>query len=167
MKDKLLRPTSTQTWTSASSTSDLVFGLPCPHSQALWIPTSAQLELCWHTYISNVDPLVRILHKPSISTLILEAENDGFGSLTPTFQALIFSICFGAIVSLNPQRCWMLFEEELETLMGRVKRSVQEALTRAKLLESHEFVLLQAFTLFIVCHPSNVPLGPDVGEHIG
>jgi len=51
---------------------------------------------------------------------------------------------------LDENRCRRLFEEEQGTLAGKVKRSVEAKLAEAGLLETHDFVVLQAFTLFIV-----------------
>jgi hypothetical protein len=54
----------------------------------------------WQIYQENVDPLVKILHAPSMDKLIRETRNN-LDTLTPPTEALMFSIYYAAITSMD------------------------------------------------------------------
>ena len=115
-----------------------------------WTPTPAQLELCWHIYVDNVDPIVRILHKPTVRRLLIDAQLKTFDELDTTSRALLLAICFSAISSLDPQRCQTLFDGDGLRMKQRCKRSVELAIMQARLIQTHDIQAVQAFTLFLV-----------------
>lgn len=54
----------------------------------------------WQIYQENVDPLVKILHVPTMDKLIREIRKS-LDSLTPPTEALMFSIYYAAITSMD------------------------------------------------------------------
>lgn len=119
----------------------------------LWTPTPSQLELCWHIYVENVDPIVRILHKPSVRTMLLASQQKKFDELDTGSCALLLAICFAAVNSLDMPRCRALFEEDGLRMKLRCKRSAELAIAQARLVQTHNFQVLQAFTLYLVWLP--------------
>ncbi len=142
---------------------DPVFGIPGVGSSAesaptqgganeLWTPSPAQLQLCWYLYVDNVDPIVRILHKPTMQPLLAEAQRRAaFESLPPAAQALLLAVCFAAIRSLDADRCRALFSLDAVALRRLCQRAAERALVRAGLLETHDLRVLQAYALLLVC----------------
>lgn len=100
--------------------------------------------------MADVDPLVRILHKPSARKIFDKAQQTNLRTIDPASLSLVLAICFSAVASLDSVQCGFRFGEDGKYLMERCKISVQIALAEAKLVESHNIQVLQAFVLFIV-----------------
>lgn len=63
-------------------------------------PASNLLAFLWQTYIDNVDPIIKVLHVPTI-TEVIRLSDGGFDKLSPGMRALIFSISLAAVTSLS------------------------------------------------------------------
>jgi hypothetical protein len=56
----------------------------------------------WQVYQENVDPIVKILHVPTVEILVKETRKN-LDSLTPGNEALMFAIYFAAITSMDEE----------------------------------------------------------------
>jgi len=65
-------------------------------------PLPSQIPYIWQVFQENVDPLVKILHIPTMNKLIREIRTD-LDNLTPSTEALMFSIYYSAITSLEDE----------------------------------------------------------------
>jgi hypothetical protein len=54
----------------------------------------------WQIYMENVDPIVKILHAPTVTEIIKGLRAD-MNSITPGIEALMFSIYLAAITSME------------------------------------------------------------------
>lgn len=63
-------------------------------------PLPSQIPFIWQVYTENVDPLVKILHVPTMNHVIRRLMTDMNG-LSPALEALMFSIYYAAITSLE------------------------------------------------------------------
>lgn len=63
-------------------------------------PLPSQIPYMWQLYQENVDPIVKVLHTPTVDKLIKETRKD-LDSLTPPNEALMFAIYYAAITSIN------------------------------------------------------------------
>lgn len=63
-------------------------------------PLPSQMPFIWQVYVENVDPLVKILHKPTMEKLIRDMRVS-LDVLTPGTEALMFSIYYAAITSME------------------------------------------------------------------
>jgi len=63
----------------------------------------------WPVFLSNVDPMLKILHTPTVQTLILEASGD-LNSITRPVELLIFAIFSAAVASMD--YCYLLYNDE-------------------------------------------------------
>lgn len=63
-------------------------------------PLASQIPFIWQVYQESVDPLVKILHKPSMEKLIRDMRIS-YDALTPGTEALMFSIYYAAITSME------------------------------------------------------------------
>jgi len=63
-------------------------------------PLPSQVPYLWQVYLENVDPVVKILHIPSMNKLIRELRTS-MDRLTPATEALMFAIYYAATTSLE------------------------------------------------------------------
>lgn len=74
-------------------------------------PLPSQIPFIWQVYVENVDPLVKILHVPTMNKIIRESRNS-MSNLSPGIEALLFSIYYASLTSMeedevpgHPQLC--------------------------------------------------------------
>ncbi|KAF2224698.1 fungal-specific transcription factor domain-containing protein [Elsinoe ampelina] len=113
-------------------------------------PIPAQIETYWSIYKDRVDPLVKVLHIPSITPTILTSASH-LANLSKGFEALLFAIYYGATTSLSPEECLSKLGEDRSVLLSRYRFAVEQALARANFLTAEELVILQAFVIFLMC----------------
>ncbi|KAK7743479.1 hypothetical protein SLS53_004013 [Cytospora paraplurivora] len=135
-------------------TSSAVFGnaQAANAGEGMLHPAPEKMRRLLETYFRNVDPLIKILHRPTIERLF-----DGFMSspvsnaLSRTDEALCFAIYFAAITSLQPERCKALLGEDRGLLAVQYRQAAEYALARADYLNSTSLETLQALTLYSTC----------------
>ena len=113
-------------------------------------PSPSQIFLLGTIWEENVDPLVRILHRPTAKKIMIAASSST-EHLSKSAEALLFAIYFSAIVTLTPAQCQNLLGEEKDYLVNRYRFAVEQALARAGFLNSSSLMVLQAFVFFLVC----------------
>jgi hypothetical protein len=111
-------------------------------------PPTGQIFRLWETFLSNVDPLVKLIHVPTVQRQLLQASGD-LQNVSKAFEALMFSIYASAITSLSNKECLDLTCLPKSQLLERYHKITQQALTRAGLLGTPDVVVLQAAVLFI------------------
>ena len=117
-------------------------------------PSEDHSGVLFQFYFTNVDPVCKILHRPTVNTYFsnLEALLDPstrrfkFRSL----EAVTFAAYFAAVTSMSPQECLTYLGEQREILSARFKSYTEAALVQADFLNSLEITTLQAFTIYIV-----------------
>lgn len=63
-------------------------------------PLPSQIPFYWHTFLENVQPLVKILHTQTMDRTVKEVQHN-LDSLSPSTEALMFAIYFATITSMN------------------------------------------------------------------
>ncbi|RPB06877.1 hypothetical protein P167DRAFT_514136, partial [Morchella conica CCBAS932] len=117
-----------------------IFHLPVALSQHLY-----------DTYVQAVDPLVRVIHKPTCARQLAAFHALGCQSASKDFEALLFAIYFAAITSMLPARVVELFGCDKKAMLARYHVAVEQALSNARFLQSEELMPLQALVLFNAC----------------
>lgn len=112
-------------------------------------PCPPQATFLWSTYKENVEPLVKILHIPTVEPLLREARKD-VTSLSPTNEALVFSIYFSALTALEPEEVQTHFRAAKPMVLAQYRFAVEQALAKANLLGTSDITVLQAFTLYLL-----------------
>ena len=64
-------------------------------------PSPSHVSYLWDVYKDNVEPLLKLLHVPSTEAIFRDARKNP-DNLSPGHQALVFSIYYAAITSLEP-----------------------------------------------------------------
>lgn len=112
-------------------------------------PTQGQIFLLWQIYLENVDPLLKIFHRPTVQRLILEASQD-MAALSRENEALLFAVYYGAVMSMQQDECQTLLKNDKIILSSKYRFGTEQALARAGFLETRNLTVLQAFVLFLV-----------------
>lgn len=112
-------------------------------------PHPSQIFIIWETFKENVDPVVKILHVPCAKNIIMKAAVSA-QSLSKANEAIFYSICFAAIVSMTDDQAKQLLGEEKHLLMRKYRFAVEQALSRASFLNSSNLMVLQAFVMFLI-----------------
>ena len=112
-------------------------------------PPKSHISMYWEIYKENVNPLIRMLHRPSVEKITLEAA-ENLDNLDKATEALMFSIYLTVVTSLSPEDCQSLLQQDKDVAIQRYRFGAEQALARAEFLETTELMVLQAFTLFLV-----------------
>ncbi|OTB02666.1 hypothetical protein M426DRAFT_61704, partial [Hypoxylon sp. CI-4A] len=112
-------------------------------------PLPSQIPFIWEVYQQNVDPLVKILHVPSMGKIIRELRSN-MDDISPGMEALMFAIYYAAITSMEEQEVKVNFGADKGQLINKYRFATEQALAKANFLVTSELVVVQAFTLFLV-----------------
>ncbi|QDS73094.1 hypothetical protein FKW77_000558 [Venturia effusa] len=158
-EDSLNPPGPAPLFMPVFSQESLLSGNPGCSDQRANIPNPLQLPKYWEVFVENVDPLVKLLHKPSIEILFGQVKKSGMTSCSPASYALIVSICFAAVNSLRAQAVLEIFGAAQKSLSQSLGQAAEQALFKAKLSQTHDIVALQAFVILITCTPPDPSRG--------
>lgn len=122
---------------------------PSISSLNVFHPKPDETSILWRVFVANIDPIVKILHKPTMEKLLTRSRGNT-AILKSSSEALLFSIYFASITSLTDAQTESLFHERKSELLDRFRFGVQQALSQANFLSSHNVVTLQAIVLFLV-----------------
>jgi hypothetical protein len=114
-------------------------------------PSPDQIMVIWRIFVDQVDPIIRMLHKPSMQTTIMEAQ-DHLEGMSKPLEALVFSIYFASITSMTQEQCLADFGEGKVVLLSRYRFAVQQSLARAGFLSAHNALTLQALIIYLVTY---------------
>lgn len=128
----------------------LLGGIRSFASLASFHPDPVNIFKLWQTFLDNVHPLTKLLHAPTLQKEILEAISNP-GKISKTMEALMFAIYLAAVISLDDEECQSKMGGTRSTLVAKYSGLAQQALVRAGFLKTFNMVVLQAFTLFLVC----------------
>lgn len=111
--------------------------------EALMPDTQEMRDALLDTYFCNVDPVIRITHKPSLQKKV--------PSYIQQVHPLVFAIFYSAINSLPPAVVKSRFGESREDLMAKYELGVEIGLARLNYLTTPSLKLLQAFIIWLTC----------------
>ncbi|KAJ5716104.1 hypothetical protein N7493_008015 [Penicillium malachiteum] len=108
----------------------------------------SQLKSFWQIYLTQVAPIIAILHKPSAFTIFHDL-SVGF-ALEPEHEALLLSVCSAAVASMTPEQCQTEIGRDYQATRQNIDIAINDALNRAKLLTTQNFIVLQAAVLYLL-----------------
>ncbi|KAJ5173530.1 C6 transcription factor [Penicillium coprophilum] len=107
-------------------------------------------KLC-EIYLQQVDPIIKILHRPSLSKwLMLQGQYLAYAKGNPATEALGAAVCFAAISSMTESQCSIVFHAKKSDLVIESRATCEMAIGRAGLLSTRDITVLQAFVLYLV-----------------
>ncbi|KAI5458078.1 hypothetical protein BGZ63DRAFT_416526 [Mariannaea sp. PMI_226] len=136
--------------TTSGGPSGFLFGsLDYREKEPLIHPSPNMMARLWAIYLRNVDPLMKILHRPTIEKTLQSYINSPTRSpLDAPTNAVAFAIYFCAVASLSPSDCLEKLGESHDVVTKRYRNGIERALAEADYLNSNDLVTLQAFTLY-------------------
>ncbi|KAI1374349.1 fungal-specific transcription factor domain-containing protein [Hypoxylon crocopeplum] len=112
-------------------------------------PLPSQIPFIWQVYQENVDPLVKILHVPTMEKTTRELRSN-MNDISPGMEALMFAIYYASITSMEEEEVRINFGADKGQLINKYRFATEQALAKANFLVTSELVVVQAFTLFLV-----------------
>lgn len=112
-------------------------------------PLPSQIPFMWQIYQENVDPVLKILHVPSMEQLIRE-RRACLGTISPSNEALMFSIYYAAVASMEEEEVTRSLGAEKPFLLNQYRFAVEQALAKANFITDPDFTVCQAFVIFLV-----------------
>ncbi|OJJ45830.1 hypothetical protein ASPZODRAFT_98770 [Penicilliopsis zonata CBS 506.65] len=117
------------------------------------VPTAISIDASmaktlWTVFCENVNPLIKIIHVPTGSSL-LEEVLAGDTPVRPARDALFYSIYACAVMSMAEDECAALFHRERGAVLDEMMAAAKRALLEASFMQSLELMVLQAFVLFL------------------
>lgn len=109
-------------------------------------PSRWQATVLWQTYLSRVDPLVKVLHVPSVQSRIFAAINRP-ESVSAGVRALLFAIYFAATTTLlsDDTQNEVVFAD-----LQKFKKGMEISLYDSEFLDSPTITSLQAMIIYQV-----------------
>ena len=112
-------------------------------------PEPVQIFRLWQIYLENVNPLLKVTHTPSLQGRIIEAASN-VSNISPTLEALMFSIYCMSILSLTMDDCQAMFGSSKVDLLTRYQFGCQQALLNCGFLRCDDYDCLTALYLYLV-----------------
>lgn len=112
-------------------------------------PSVVHIFRLWQIYLNNVNPLLKLTHTPTLEIRIMDA-GANLHKISPSLEALMFSIYLMAIHTMQDDEVFANFNEEKRLLTGKYCRATQQALLNAEFMRQPDLSLLQAFLLYLV-----------------
>lgn len=103
----------------------------------------------WQMFADNVNPLIKIIHAPTLQEKILEAAWAPKSTAKP-LEATMLVVYALAVASMKPASCIDLFGEDKQVLVNRYRKGALQALSGTDLLSTRDMEVLQALTLVLV-----------------
>ncbi|KAF7156278.1 hypothetical protein CNMCM5623_009671 [Aspergillus felis] len=117
------------------------------HSLRDYHPSISQSVALFEIFQTNVAPLVKIFHMPTLTKLFWDAVAS-LDALDCNMEALLFAIYYAAIISTTDQNQCPLGLPRHQAL-HTYRFAVEQAFARADLLNTQNMILLQAAALFL------------------
>ena len=128
-----------------------------PNTEMLKHPSHSEVKLLYSAFMTNVDPVVKILHGPSLQRYLVERTGEFDCSPGPRgWEALEFAIYYSAITSLTREEYLERLGEERDVLLSRYRLGTEIGLARADFINTGDVSTLQALVLYLVSHHSNL-----------
>lgn len=104
-------------------------------------------------YFTQVDPLIKVLHQPSITKYLLEGRPYlEYDSLHPAPAAVAAAVRFASVSSLSSEQCDGLFARTKESMVSKYQKEAEDALARVDFVITNDMTVLQAYVLCLVSY---------------
>ncbi|TVY18754.1 Transcription factor vrtR1 [Lachnellula arida] len=132
-----------------SDASDLLFPSETTGNSTGLHPSPMHIFRLWQNFIDNVNPLIKILHAPTVQQQILDATAD-LSKVSKGTEVLMFGIYATAIMSMTDAEVELMFGEDKPKLLAQFQSGCRKALLRAGFLRSSDMTILQGFLLYLL-----------------
>ncbi|KAJ5205913.1 Transcription factor [Penicillium cf. griseofulvum] len=112
-------------------------------------PLPSQIPFLLDVFSENVNLIFQIVHIPTVKNMVREWRGREMKRLSPANEALMFSIYYSAITSMEEEDIILNFGATKAELNLKYRQGLEHALARADFLNVPDFVLVQAFAIFL------------------
>lgn len=123
--------------------------LGLPRNLLEFHPSQVHSKLLWEAYVKNVEPIVRVLHVPTVGAMLETASAHPY-YMSKADECTLFAIYHFAIVSLSEEYCQQTFGQPRDGLRIRYHNALRQALINASFLRTTQIPVLQAFVLYLL-----------------
>jgi hypothetical protein len=133
-------------------------------------PLPSQFPYYLQVFKQRVDPLVKVLHIPTVEKIFIEVQKS-LGQISKETEALMFSIYFAVATryhllfrttktisifltilrSMSTAEVKLDLGIEKDVIRDRYKFGAEQALTRASFLDSSKLIVLQSLIIYLSC----------------
>ena len=132
-----------------------------PPTEAAIEPTKHQVYTFCDIYLTNIDPVFKILHAPSLRKYLQEDAKELDCSPGPGgLESLRFAIYHAATVSLEEEECKSRIGEDKAVLLARYRAGIEQALAKADFVNTTEMSTLQALMIYLARFPPHLQMQP-------
>ncbi|KAL4922739.1 fungal-specific transcription factor domain-containing protein [Aspergillus aurantiobrunneus] len=143
------RPSPRSSSNYSSNHDGMLYGFfSLAHSLRSFHPLPSKVPILWDIYAENVKPLLPVVYGPAAQQLFTTAART-LDVLNKNNEALVLAMYFAAIVSMSAEQCMALLGEARDTLVERYRFAVEQALSKANLLNTQSLTLMQAAVIFL------------------
>ena len=118
------------------------------------IPNALQAMQLYQIYLTNVDPLVKILHVPTLQPRMYSAIQNP-SRAEDSQSMLLYSICFAAVVTMTPVEVETQFSVDKAFLSRHCRDCVEQYISKPAMMMAPNIEYLQALTIFLVSPTSS------------
>ncbi|KAK0262381.1 hypothetical protein B0A54_05628 [Friedmanniomyces endolithicus] len=111
-------------------------------------PPANHVVQLWQTYLTNVDPIWKIVHAPTLQQTVLG--QIGKSDIPPSMQALTSAILFVSAVSLQDDECEALLQTSRADLINGYRQATKDTLSAAAFVTTTDLAVLQVFVIYLV-----------------
>ncbi|KAI0101980.1 hypothetical protein F4776DRAFT_676195 [Hypoxylon sp. NC0597] len=114
-------------------------------------------QLC-QVYLDQVDPIIKVLHRPSLSKSMLDGQCYlGYEAGHTSMTCLSSAVCYSALASMTEAQCQTTFSMDKRALIVEYREACEAELERSELLATSDITILQAFILYLVARRTEDP----------
>ncbi|KAK9366313.1 fungal-specific transcription factor domain-containing protein [Lipomyces kononenkoae] len=128
-------------------------------------PATRLISFMWQKYLDSVEPVLKILHAPTLQKQIVDFIRDR-GALDLPTECVMFAIYYAAVITMTAEECQAEFNESKHEVLKRYRIGVKSSLSKANLLDTLDMTVLQAFVIYLICGRCD-DQGSDVCTLIG
>lgn len=112
-------------------------------------PLPSQIPFLLNTYAENVNFFLQVVHMPTMTNMVRGIRGSSSSSLSPSDEALLFSIYYAAIISMEDDDVITNFGTTKGELSLKYRLGLEHALAKADFLNTPNLTLVQAFDIFL------------------
>ncbi|CAG8254376.1 unnamed protein product [Penicillium salamii] len=112
-------------------------------------PLPSQIPFLLDLFSDNVNMILQVVHLPTVRKMVRDWRDRDMKGLTPAQEALMFSIYYAAITSMEDEDTIRNFGTTKAELSLRYRQGLEHALARANFLGAPDLTLVQAFAIFL------------------
>lgn len=126
--------------------------------RGIHISPQTRRSLC-EIYLRNVDPVFKILHRPSLRAFL--RDDEPYLDYEPDHQApvtLAYAVYYAAACTIDDAQCQLLFGMDKKTVSADFQRETEAALIKADFVTTTDLTILQAYVLSLVSCPGTLKI---------